>query len=101
VSGNTVRLAASLAAMEPLRHTPAGIPVVEFTLAHASQQMEAGSPRQVEFDMPAKATGELAARIARLRPGCTVEAQGFLNRKHRMSRQVVLHITNIELIQSI
>jgi primosomal replication protein N len=98
VSGNSVRLTATLAAMEPLRHTPAGIPVVEFSLAHASQQLEAGSPRQVEFDMPAKAAGELATRIARLSPGCRVEAQGFLNRKHRMSRQVVLHITNIELI---
>ncbi|MBX3663454.1 MAG: primosomal replication protein N [Burkholderiales bacterium] len=98
MNGNTVRLIASLAAMEALRHTPAGIPVIEFTLSHASQQMEAGSMRQVEFDMPAKAAGEMAARIARLSPGCKVEAQGFLNRRHRMSRQLVLHVTNIELI---
>jgi len=98
VSGNTVRLAATLAAMEPLRHTPAGLPVVDFTLSHASQQSEAGNPRQVEFDMPAKATGDIATRIAKMRAGSRVEAQGFLNRKHRMSRQVVLHVTNIELI---
>jgi len=84
--------------MEPLRHTPAGLPVVDFTLAHASQQTEAGSPRQVEFEMPAKATGEIATRVAKMRQGCMVEAQGFLNRKHRMSRQMVLHVTNIEMI---
>ncbi len=84
--------------MEPLRHTPAGLPVVDFILAHASQQTEAGSPRQVEFEMPAKAIGDLAASIAKIRGGSRVEAQGFLNRKHRMSRQVVLHVTNIELI---
>jgi primosomal replication protein N len=98
VSGNTVRLTATLAAMEALRHTPAGLPVVDFTLSHASRQSEAGNPRQVEFDMPAKATGEIAIRIAKMRAGSRIEAQGFLNRKHRMSRQLVLHVTNIELI---
>ncbi len=48
--------------------------------------------------MPAKATGELAARIAQAQQGSQVEVQGFLNRKHRMSRQVVLHVTNIDMI---
>lgn len=48
--------------------------------------------------MAAKATGELAARIAAMRQGSGVEVQGFLNRKHRMSRQIVLHVTNMELI---
>jgi primosomal replication protein N len=98
VSWNTVRLSATLAAIDPLRHTPAGLPVVDFTLAHVSKQSEAGSERQVEFDIPAKATGELAARIAKARQGSPVEVQGFLNRKHRMSRQVILHVTNMELI---
>ena len=98
MSRNTVRLSATLAAIDPLRHTPAGLPVVDFTLSHASAQTEAGTQRQVEFDMPAKATGDLAARIAKARQGSQVEVQGFLNRKHRMSRQVVLHVTNMELI---
>lgn len=93
-----VRLHAVLATVEPLRHTPAGLPVVDFTLQHQSQQMEADNPRQVEFGVTAKAAGELAVRIAGIRQGSTVEVQGFLNRKHRMSRQVVLHVTNIELI---
>jgi len=99
VSGNTVSLSATLAAIDPLRHTPAGLPVVDFTLAHASQQDEAGSQRQVEFDMPAKATGDLATRIAQMRQGGQITVQGFLNRKHRMSRQVVLHVTGMELLK--
>lgn len=98
MSGNSVSLTATLAAMEPLRHTPAGLPVVDFILAHASQQTEAGSPRQVEFEMTAKAAGEIATRVAQMRTGSTVKAQGFLNRKHRMSRQMVLHVTNMEMI---
>jgi primosomal replication protein N len=52
----------------------------------------------VEFEMAAKATGELAARIAGIRQGSGMEVEGFLNRKHRMSRQIVLHVTNMELI---
>ena len=97
MSENTVSLNGTLAAIDPLRHTPAGLPVVDFILAHASSQTEAGNQRQVEFDMPGKATGDLATRIAQLRQGCQVTVQGFLNRKHRMSRQLVLHVTNMEL----
>ena len=99
MSGNTVSLSATLAAIDPLRHTPAGLPVVDFTLAHVSSQTEAGNQRQVEFDMPAKATGDMATRVAQMRQGCQVTVQGFLNRKHRMSRQVVLHVTNMELLE--
>ena len=98
MSLNTVRVIGVLAAVEPLRHTPAGLPVVEFTLSHSSEQTEAGQKRQVAFEMAAKATGELAARIAGIRQGSGMEVQGFLNRKHRMSRQIVLHVTNMELI---
>ncbi len=96
---NSVRLTATLAGIEPLRHTPAGLPVVEFTLVHASPQSEAGHERTVEFEMPAKAVGDIAGRIAGMQPGRQVDVQGFLHRKHRMSRQVILHVTNIDLIQ--
>ncbi len=95
---NTVGLTATLAALEPLRHTPAGLPVIEFTLRHASGQTEAGHQRTVEFEMTAKAAGDLATRIAEQQTGCQVAVQGFLNRKHRLSRQLVLHVTNIEVI---
>lgn len=98
MSRNTVRLSGVLAAVEPLRHTPAGLPVVEFILSHASEQTEAGQKRQTGFEMAAKAAGELAARIAGMQQGSGIEVQGFLNRKHRMSRQIVLHVTNMELI---
>ena len=98
MSPNTVRIVGALAAVEPLRHTPAGLPVVEVTLTQASEQIESGQKRQVEFEMAAKATGELAARIAGIRQGSGMEVEGFLNLKHRMSRQIVLHVTNMVLI---
>jgi primosomal replication protein N len=95
VNGNTVRLQAVLTAAETLRHTPAGLPVIEFTVSHASQQTEAGHERQVSFEMAAKAAGELAKRIAALPAGSVIRLEGFLNRRHRMSRQMVLHVTHI------
>lgn len=96
MSGNTVRLHVVLTAMETLRHTPAGLPVIDFTVSHASQQTEAGQEREVNFEMTAKAAGELAKRIAALPAGSALRLEGFLNRKHRMSRQMVLHVTRIE-----
>lgn len=95
---NAVRLTAVVAAIEALRHTPAGLPVIEFTLKHESLQNEAGGERKVEVEMTAKATGDLAGKLAGMPPGRRVDVQGFLHRKHRMSRQMVLHVTNIELI---
>ncbi len=99
VEQNSVRLTAALAGIEPLRHTPAGMPVVEFTLTHASSQSEAGHQRTVEFEMSAKAVGSIAGKIAGMQLGQRVDVQGFLHRKHRMSRQVILHVTNIDLIE--
>ena len=96
MSGNTVRLHAVLIAMEALRHTPAGLPVIEFTVSHTSQQTEAGQDRQVVFEMEAKDAGDLAKRIAALPQGSAIGLQGFLNRRHRLSRQMILHVTQIE-----
>jgi len=95
---NQVKLTATVIAIEPLRHTPAGLPVVDFTLLHESTQIESGSPRQIEIEVIAKVTGELANRVAQQRIGCQLEVHGFLNRKHRMSRQLVLHVTTMKAL---
>jgi len=38
---NRLTLSGTIAALDALRHTPAGIALVEFVLAHDSQQAEA------------------------------------------------------------
>lgn len=90
---NTVALHAEVSEIEPLRHTPAGIPLLQFRLLHRSQQVEAGFRRQVECELSAVAMGEVAIRAAALKVGQTVRVRGFLNRKSRMSKQIVLHAT--------
>ena len=96
MEGNAVSLRGTLAALEPLRHTPAGLPLIEFRLAHRSTQIEAGYKRQVECDVKCVAMGEAAKALARLTSGASVLVTGFLNRKNRMSAQLVLHATETQ-----
>jgi len=93
VERNAVALSGELTEVEPLRHTPAGIPLLNFRLTHKSQQMEAGFKRQVECEVNGIAIGEVAVAMARMSVGATVSLEGFLNRKNRMSTQLVLHVT--------
>ncbi len=79
-----------------LRFTPAGIPVLEFSLRHSSLQAEAGHARRVELDMPAIAFGTLAQQMAQNAPSGPVTARGFLARRSLRSTQIVLHARDIE-----
>ena len=96
---NTVEISGRLTEIEPLRHTPAGMPLVHFTLAHVSTQIEAGHERRVECEVKGVALGEPATSMARLKAGDDVSVHGFLNRKNRMSAQLVLHATRTELLK--
>lgn len=95
---NAVSLTGTIAAMEPLRHTPAGIPLLAFRLAHRSQQVEAGVRRQVECEVSCVAVAEAATELARVNAGSELKVTGFLNRKNRMSAQLVLHATSTEIV---
>jgi primosomal replication protein N len=96
VETNAVALSGEIAAIEPLRHTPAGIPLVNFTLLHRSRQIEGGYKREVDCEIAGVAVGEIAVGLARMRQGHQVSVEGFLNRKNRMSAQLVLHVTRAQ-----
>ncbi|MBX9812049.1 MAG: primosomal replication protein N [Burkholderiales bacterium] len=96
---NAVALSGELAAIEPLRHTPAGIPLLNFKLAHKSRQIEAGYKRQVECEMNGVAMAEVAVEMSRFGVGQQVRLSGFLNRKNRMSTQLILHVTQAQLLK--
>ena len=97
---NAVCLTGQLAGTEPLRHTPAGLPLLNFRLAHKSLQVEAGFRRQVECEVSCIAMGEAATQLSRVKTGADVKITGFLNRKNRMSAQLVLHATATEVLGS-
>ena len=96
MTANAVALTGKLTAIEPLRYTPAGVPLLGFRLLHRSSQAEAGLKRQVECEMSVVAMADVALAMSGLKIGDAVTVHGFLNRKNRMSAQLILHATGTE-----
>lgn len=95
---NQLKVVASLLEKSALRYSPAGIPIASATLIHSSQQIQATSKRQVEFEITALAAGEISKRFLEIELGVLVEFTGFLARKNRNSKTLVFHITEFEKI---
>jgi primosomal replication protein N len=95
-NGNHVELVGSLIERKALRFTPAGVPVVECLIGHGSEQIEAGSPRRVECEIPAIALGETARWMQQVAPGMPVRLTGFLAARGKRGGQLRLHVTTIE-----
>ncbi|HEY0907275.1 MAG TPA: primosomal replication protein N [Methylophilus sp.] len=94
---NTLVLTATVQAIEPLRYTPAGLPLLRLQLQHDSEQSEAGLNRKVSCQMPAVLIGE-KARLP-LQSGDQLKVKGFLAQRSAKSTQVVLHIQELQRIQ--
>jgi primosomal replication protein N len=93
---NRLQLLASIAERDVLRYTPAGIPIVAARLSHESEQVEAGIPRRIEFEIPALAAGEISGRFNQAELGALFRFHGFLARKSRNSKSLVFHVTDFE-----
>lgn len=96
---NRLKLAGTVTEIAELRYTQVGIPLQAFTIKHVSQQSEAGLKRRVECDVPAVAMAQLAEQARHLRLGSEVRVAGFLANKNRNSRQLVLHLNALEIIE--
>ena len=88
-----IRLDGELIERGAVPYTPAGVPVVDCRLRHRSEQIEAGLPRSIEFEIAAVALGELAPVIDRVLPGDRLEVDGFLAPSRKGSNSLTLHIT--------
>jgi primosomal replication protein N len=94
-------LAGRLLEVASLRYTPAGIPALNFRMAHASEQTEAGVSRQVECEMACVALGQMAQLLAGAKPGDALRLTGFLSARSLKSRTLVLHVNAIEFLEGI
>ena len=81
--------------LQPLRYTPAGIPLLSFVLQHVSEQTEAGLKRKVECEVQAVALGDLAK--SNIQIGDNIKAKGFLAKRSAKSTQLVLHIEQLQI----
>jgi primosomal replication protein N len=99
VTTNQVTLEARLAARGDLRFTPAGIPALDFQLAHESTQPEADVDRNVACELAAIAIGPLAKDLAAVAVGAQLRCRGFLARRYRTGTSVALHVNAFELME--
>ena len=90
---NRLTLDATLVARDPLRYTPAGIPALDCSLRHASQQQEAGGERKVEYELHGVAFAEVARSLSEVPVERALRCEGFLARRYRTGTTLALHIT--------
>ena len=98
---NRVEISGVITGLDTLRHTPGGVPVVEFRLRHESERAEAGARRKVKAEIDAVAFEAQARLLAASALGRLLKAEGFLCAKSRNSNKPVLHVTNIEFMEGI
>jgi primosomal replication protein N len=94
---NKLVLSGQVTYCEPLRYTPAGIPLLSFVINHVSENIEAGLKRKVECEINAVAMGDLAK--SNIQAGANINVAGFLAKRSAKSTQSVLHIQKIEVIK--
>ena len=93
---NLVELSGKLVELQGLRFTPAGIPIVRFSIEHSSVQREADGMRQVTCVLNAVAVATEARLISALQLGSELIIKGFMDRESLKANRLVLHASHIE-----
>jgi len=93
---NRLVISGALIQVDPLRYSPAGVPIAEAVILHRSSQTVAAQIRQMEYELTVQASGTLAAQLAQLAIGTQVALEGALNRRSVNSRQLILILNRIE-----
>lgn len=86
---------------DALRYTPAGVPILKFRLAHSSKQCEAGGDREVGCEIDAVAFEAQARLLASAKLGTAMRIHGFLDRKTKTGRALLLHASQIEFLATV
>jgi primosomal replication protein N len=98
VSSNRLVIEGEVIALDQLRYTPAGIPLLTITFRHTSIQDEAGMKRQAECEIQAVAMAELAKQAQSLSIGENIKVAGFLAKKSLKNDRLMLHINELKVI---
>ncbi len=106
--GNGVSLRGQLVQHEPIRTSPTGVPVLECTIWHEAEVVEAAAARRLAFACPARALGPVAQRLSLESPeqwllikGFVAPRRGAFSTKDAMNGRftpgLIFHITEYEL----
>ena len=82
--------------VDSVRYTPAGIPALNLTLQHQSEQIEANLKRTIHCEINAKIMGSNA--LIPVKVGDRIKTKGFIGNKSAKSNQLVFHINFIEYL---
>ena len=93
---NRLVISGALIQVDPVRYSPAGVPIAEAVIQHRSSQSVAMQARQVECELTIQASGPLAGQLAQLATGTQIKLEGALNRRSVNSRQLILILNRIE-----
>jgi primosomal replication protein N len=93
---NRLLISGALIQVDPVRYSPAGVPIAEAVIQHRSSQAVAMQARQVECELTIQASGPLAGQLAQLATGTRIKLEGALNRRSVNSRQLILILNRIE-----
>lgn len=85
---NRLVLGGEIVNLEPLRFSPAGIPIARATLKHESRQ----SGQLMQCELTVAAQGENAKKLSGLKPGSQVKATGSITRAGSNSRNLLMWI---------
>lgn len=93
---NQLDLSAQLIELEPLRHTPAGIPIIRLRLAHTSEVQELEHLRKLQMEIRAVALGDMATKLHRAKLGDSYIFSGFLAPIKKDSDYLIFHIQTLK-----
>lgn len=93
---NKLQISGALIQVDPIRYSPAGVPIAEAVIEHRSNLHIAGQARQMACELTVQASGSLATQLAQLPSGIEVKLEGALNRRSVNSRQLILIVNRIE-----
>jgi primosomal replication protein N len=99
LSRNQIVLSGVMRNPQPIRYSPAGVPVLMFELQHQSRQAEANVALSVSLNLRVQAAGELAREIGRFTEGAEIVVKGFLARASQRSDMPVLHVNSYKLLK--
>lgn len=89
---NQLHLTGWVLEAQPLRHTPAGIAMLDMLVAHRSQVEQAGQLRTIDMTLRTIASGDIALLMADVAMGEQLELQGFLAASRKGSSSLVFHV---------
>ncbi|MCG9115551.1 primosomal replication protein N [Laribacter hongkongensis] len=94
---NQVTVEGTLHRFLPLRHTPAGIPVLSCELEHESEQSIGKMTRKIRCEVEVIAAGTVARSLSACPEGSLVILKGCLANRSMRSSRLVLHVQSVEL----